>query len=72
MCDKNWAARIKVEKFRSHNQQWLDMVESVITDSTTQILPDEDDSLMPFMNGDLLKHTMLFPSGEFIALLYII
>lgn len=62
MCDKNWAARIKVEKFRSHNQQWLDMVESVIIDSTSQILPDEDDSLI--MNGDLLKHTMLFPSGE--------
>ncbi|KAG7200321.1 hypothetical protein KM043_017783 [Ampulex compressa] len=65
MCDKNWAIRIKVEKFRSHNQQWLEMVESTATDSTIHLLPDDDDSLSPFMSGDLLKHTMLFPSGNF-------
>lgn len=64
MCDKNWAARIKVEKFRSHNQQWLEMVESITTDASNHILPDDDDSLSPFMSGDLLKHTMLFPSGN--------
>ncbi|KOX78032.1 Kinesin-associated protein 3 [Melipona quadrifasciata] len=63
MCDKNWAARIKVEKFRSHNQQWLEMVESITNDTSSHLLP-EDDSLSPFMNGDLLKHTMLFPSGN--------
>lgn len=65
MCDKNWAARIKVEKFRSHNQQWLEMVESITSDNTNNhLLPEEDESLSPFMNGDLLKHTMLFPSGN--------
>ncbi|XP_076247104.1 kinesin associated protein 3 isoform X2 [Calliopsis andreniformis] len=64
MCDKNWAARIKVEKFRSHNQQWLEMVESIANDNTNHLLQEEDDSLSPFMNGDLLKHTMLFPSGN--------
>ncbi|XP_076228835.1 kinesin associated protein 3 isoform X2 [Nomia melanderi] len=64
MCDKNWAARIKVEKFRSHNQQWLEMVESITNDTTNHLLPEEDDSLSPFTNGDLLKHTMLFPSGN--------
>ena len=64
MCDKNWAARIKVEKFRSHNQQWLEMVESITTDTSNHLFPEEDDSLSPFMNGDLLKHTMLFPSGN--------
>lgn len=64
MCDKNWAARIKVEKFRSHNQQWLEMVESTATDSATHLLPDDDDSLSPFISGDLLKHTILFPSGN--------
>ncbi|KAK9302860.1 hypothetical protein QLX08_005265 [Tetragonisca angustula] len=64
MCDKNWAARIKVEKFRSHNQQWLEMVESITNDTSSHLLPEEDDSLSPFMNGDLLKHTMLFPSGN--------
>ncbi|XP_066602275.1 kinesin-associated protein 3 isoform X2 [Prorops nasuta] len=63
-CDKNWAARIKVEKFRSHNQQWLEMVESSGLDTTSHLAPDEDESLSPFMSGDLLKHTMLFPSGN--------
>jgi len=63
MCDKNWAARIKVEKFRSHNQQWLEMVESIGSDSTNHLLTDDDDSLSPFISGDLLKHTILFPSG---------
>lgn len=66
MCDKNWAARIKVEKFRSHNQQWLEMVESIGSDSTNHLLTDDDDSLSPFISGDLLKHTILFPSGIFI------
>lgn len=64
ICDKNWAARIKVEKFRSHNQQWLEMVESITNDSNNHLLPEEDDNLSPFMNSDLLKHTMLFPSGN--------
>ncbi|XP_016921766.1 kinesin-associated protein 3 isoform X2 [Apis cerana] len=62
ICDKNWAARIKVEKFRSHNQQWLEMVESITNDN--HLLPEEDDNLSPFINNDLLKHTMLFPSGN--------
>ncbi|KAJ8672674.1 hypothetical protein QAD02_003934 [Eretmocerus hayati] len=68
ICDKNWSARIKVEKFRSHNQQWLDMVESINIDamasSSSMSIPDEeDDNFTSFANGDLLKHTMLFPSG---------
>ncbi|KAF7992867.1 hypothetical protein HCN44_005211 [Aphidius gifuensis] len=67
LCDTDWAARIKVEKFRSHNQQWLDMVESIAVDSANHLIADDDDdedSLPPFMSGDLLKHTMLFPSGN--------
>ncbi|XP_024944929.1 kinesin-associated protein 3 isoform X2 [Cephus cinctus] len=64
MCDKDWAARIKVEKFRSHNQQWLEMVESIAMDPSNHLLADEDDTLPPFMSGDLLKHTMLFPTGN--------
>ncbi|XP_043270481.1 kinesin-associated protein 3 isoform X2 [Venturia canescens] len=64
MCDKDWAARIKVEKFRSHNQQWLEMVESITVDNANHLVVDEDDSLPPFMSGELLRHTMLFPSGN--------
>ncbi|XP_043481752.1 kinesin-associated protein 3 [Leptopilina heterotoma] len=65
MYDKDWASRIKVEKFRSHNQQWIEMVESIVIDPANHILSgdDEDDNLPPFLSGDLLKHTMLFPSG---------
>ncbi|XP_048505899.1 kinesin-associated protein 3 isoform X2 [Athalia rosae] len=64
LCDESWAARIKVEKFRSHNQQWLEMVESVALDPSNHLMPDDDDSLPPFASGDLLKHTMLFPTGN--------
>ncbi|XP_046612890.1 kinesin-associated protein 3 isoform X2 [Neodiprion virginianus] len=64
LCDEDWAARIKVEKFRSHNQQWLEMVESITLDPTNHLMPDEDDSLPPFASGDLLKHTMLFPTSN--------
>lgn len=66
MCDKNWAARIKVEKFRSHNQQWLEMVESITNDTANHLLQEGDDNLSPFVNGDLLKHTMLFPSSKYL------
>lgn len=40
------------------------MVESIGTDSINHMLPDDDDSLSPFISGDLLKHTILFPSGN--------
>lgn len=39
------------------------MVESIGTDSINHSLPD-DDSLSPFISDDLLKHTILFPSGN--------
>jgi len=45
------------------------MVESIGADSTTHLLPDDDDSLSPFISGDLLKHTILFPSGNISYLL---
>ncbi|XP_014221190.1 kinesin-associated protein 3 isoform X1 [Trichogramma pretiosum] len=66
-CDKEWSARIKVEKFRSHNQQWLDMVESINADAMTVSLPlaeEDEDNYVPYLSGDLLKHTMLFPSAN--------
>lgn len=44
------------------------MVESIGTDSINHMLPDDDDSLSPFISGDLLKHTILFPSGNIFIL----
>ena len=47
------------------------MVESITNDSNNHLLPEEDDNLSPFMNSDLLKHTMLFPSGKLFLYCYI-
>lgn len=38
MVDTNWATRIKLEKFRNHNSQWLTMVE---TQETNYVLSNE-------------------------------
>ena len=63
MYNKDWAVRIKVEKFRTHNQQWLDMVESITVDPTNYLL-QEDDEIPSLLSRDILMHTMLFPSGK--------
>jgi len=46
------------------------MVESIGTDSINHMLPDDDDSLSPFISDDLLKHTILFPSGNIYFFLF--
>ena len=55
--NKDWADRIKLEKFRWHNSQWLDMVENSMDDKDFGI-PSDD--LPPFLNGDLMH---LYPTG---------
>jgi len=56
--NKEWADRIKLEKFRWHNSQWLDMVENSMDDKDFGI-PSDD--LPPFLNGDLMH---LYPTGN--------
>lgn len=56
--NKEWADRIKLEKFRWHNSQWLDMVESSMDDKDFG-MPNED--LPPALNGDLMH---LYPTGN--------
>lgn len=48
------------------------MVESIGTDSINHMLPDDDDSLSPFISGDLLKHTILFPSGNIFIIFFLL
>ncbi|PSN55423.1 Kinesin-associated protein 3 [Blattella germanica] len=60
--NKDWADRIKLEKFRWHNSQWLDMVESSMDDKDFGI-PSDD--LPPFLNGDLMH---LYPTGSQMSL----
>jgi hypothetical protein len=56
--NKEWADRIKLEKFRWHNSQWLEMVESSMDDKDFG-MPNDD--LPPFLNGDLMH---LYPTGN--------
>ena len=55
--DEEWARKIQAEKFRWHNSQWLEMIE-------TRLQMDENDALYgddgPFMDGDLLDRPDLF------------
>ncbi|XP_069691639.1 kinesin-associated protein 3 isoform X2 [Periplaneta americana] len=60
--NKEWADRIKLEKFRWHNSQWLDMVENSMDDKDFGI-PSDD--LPPFINGDLMH---LYPTGSQMSL----
>jgi len=65
-CNEEWAARIKLEKFRWHNSQWLEMVESQAIDTSSFGLVGEDPDALPapaFLSSDLLSHSMLFPTG---------
>ena len=52
--DFDWAKRIKLEKFRWHNSQWVEMVESHQHDAHDDV-DLYDDVLSPYLrDGDLL------------------
>lgn len=64
MVDINWATRIKLEKFRNHNSQWLTMVE---TQETNYVLnnesPDNEEADMPVYYAS--EHlTQMYQSDE--------
>lgn len=61
--DEEWAQKIQIEKFRWHNSQWLEMIESQMEDEHKLDLLDDyamynsDDALDPYMSvkeADLL------------------
>lgn len=55
---KNWSDRIRIEKFRNHNAQWLQMVDS------QQLQPDEEDDedeLPPYLNTEYLSMAVVPP-----------
>ena len=56
---KTWAERIRIEKFRHHNAQWLQMVDS------QQLEPEEDedeeDALPPYLNTEFLGTAVVPP-----------
>lgn len=61
--DPNWASRIKLEKFRNHNSQWLTMVETQEADDIQDYgtVEDEDD-LPAYLTSDYLNQ--IYQSGE--------
>lgn len=64
--NKMWAERIRIEKFRIHNAQWLQMVDSQqleVDDDEN----DEDDELPPYLNTEYLSTAVVPPlSGNVI------
>lgn len=68
-CNEDWASRIKLEKFRWHNSQWLEMVESQALDTSGYgQLGDDGDPLPAFLSSDMLTHSLLFPAGSHVSL----
>lgn len=57
--DRAWAERIKIEKFRYYNAQWLQMVDS------QQLEPDqeeeEEEELPPYLNTEYLSQAVVRP-----------
>ncbi|XP_077308726.1 kinesin-associated protein 3 isoform X2 [Lithobates pipiens] len=62
--DEEWAKKIQSEKFRWHNSQWLEMVESRQMDENEQYLYG-DEPIEPFIHeGDILERPDLYYSAE--------
>lgn len=55
-----------VDKFRFHNSQWLEMVESLALDDVGFGLSEED--FPPYLSTDLMQHTMLYPTDSHVSL----
>ncbi|XP_056631123.1 kinesin-associated protein 3 isoform X2 [Diorhabda carinulata] len=59
--DKIWADRIRIEKFRNHNQQWLAMVDSQQLETEEE---EEEDELPPYLNTEYLSTAVVPPLSE--------
>ncbi|XP_059618784.1 kinesin-associated protein 3 isoform X2 [Phlebotomus argentipes] len=63
--DSDWASRIKLEKFRNHNAQWLTMVETQQDHEESQDFGNVDDvDLQSFIPSEYLEQCRLYQSGE--------
>lgn len=55
---KTWADRIRIEKFRHHNAQWLQMVDSQQLGMEEE---EEEDELPPYLNTEYLSTAVVPP-----------
>lgn len=63
--NQSWAERIRIERFRNHNAQWLQMVDSHQLDNDEQ-LEEEEDELPPYLNTEYLSTAVVPPlTGEY-------
>ncbi|XP_063057335.1 kinesin-associated protein 3a isoform X2 [Engraulis encrasicolus] len=61
--DEEWGKKIQTEKFRWHNSQWLEMVETRSMEEDQPFLYGDDGE--PFLhNGDILERPDLFYSAD--------
>ncbi|KAL5012631.1 hypothetical protein ScPMuIL_011182 [Solemya velum] len=59
--DEEWAVKIQLEKFRWHNSQWLDMVESRQLEDMNDAYMYPDDGFDPYIqDSDILDRPDLF------------
>lgn len=60
VADRNeeWANRIRIEKFRHHNSQWLEMVDSQQLSKEEE---EEEFELPPYLNTEYLSSVVVPP-----------
>ncbi|KAJ8920653.1 hypothetical protein NQ315_004792 [Exocentrus adspersus] len=59
--NKTWADRIRIEKFRHHNAQWLQMVDSQQLGAEEE---EEEDELPPYLNTEYLSTAVVPPLSD--------
>ncbi|XP_026469279.1 kinesin-associated protein 3-like [Ctenocephalides felis] len=63
ISDEGWASRIKLEKFREHNSQWLNMVESHAVDSH-DFDPSDELDLPAYLTTDFMSNDIPHGPGS--------
>lgn len=56
----SWAERIRIERFRNHNAQWLQMVDSHQFDKEDK-QKEDDEELPPYLNTEYLSTAVVPP-----------
>lgn len=64
--DEVWAKKVQSEKFRHHNENWLDMVDSRQVDEMHDMYGD--DQIGPFLQEGMLDRPDLFYGGRVLVL----
>ncbi|XP_049821994.1 kinesin-associated protein 3 isoform X10 [Aethina tumida] len=59
-----WSDRIRIEKFRNHNSQWLQMVDNQQLDPDEE---EEDGELPPYLNTEYLSTAVVPPLNDNIS-----